>query len=85
MQSNDSLLDLLVDFFDLPSGTHPEDVAQPVVAAWDSLASVQLVTELQSAYHVDFDLDEIETLRSYDHIRSALSKKGISFGGPEGV
>ncbi len=83
MQGKDSLLHLLVDFFDLPPDTRPENVAQPAVAGWDSLASVQLVTELQSAYHVDFELDEIEALRSYDQIRYALSRKGVSLDEPE--
>ncbi len=78
MQNNDSLLQLLVDFFDLCTDTRPEDIAQPAIAAWDSLASVQLVAELQSMYHVDFELEEIETLRSYEQIRNALSKKGVS-------
>ena len=42
------------------------------------MASVQLVAELQTVFHVTFDVDEIENLRSYEHIRGALCKKGIS-------
>ncbi len=83
MQTNDSLLQLLIDFFNLAPDTRPEQVTQAVVPAWDSLASVQLVAELQTAYQVDFELDEIETLRSYDQIRSALSGKGVLLGAPE--
>lgn len=75
---NDSLLQLLIEFFNLPSGTKPENLTQQAVAAWDSLASVQLVAELQTVFHVTFDLDEIENLRSYEQIRGALCKKGIS-------
>jgi len=48
------------------------------IPAWDSLASVQLVAELQEAFHVDFELEEIESLRSYDQIYVALSRRGIS-------
>ncbi len=83
MQTNDSLLQLLIDFFELSPDTRPDQVVQPAVAAWDSLASVQLVAELQTTYHVDFELDEIETLRSYEQIRSALSGKGVSLREPE--
>jgi len=75
---NDSLLQLLIEFFDLPSETRPENLTQQAVPAWDSLASVQLVAELQGVFHVDFELEEIESLRSYDQIYVALSKKGIS-------
>ena len=78
MGPNDSLLQLLIEFFDLPSETRPENLTQQAVPAWDSLASVQLVAELQGVFHVDFELEEIESLRSYDQIYVALSKKGIS-------
>lgn len=78
MRPNDSLLQLLIEFFDLPSDVRPENLTQQAVPAWDSLASVQLVGELQTVFHVSFDLEEIEILRSYDQIRVALCKKGIS-------
>jgi hypothetical protein len=37
---------------------------------------VQLISELQATFSVDFDLDEIQRLRSYDEIRAALVSKG---------
>jgi hypothetical protein len=40
---------------------------------------VQLIADLQGTFSVEFDLEEIQSLRSYDEIRSALSRKGISF------
>ena len=38
---------------------------------------VQLISELQATFSIDFDLDEIQRLRSYDEIRTALANKGI--------
>jgi acyl carrier protein len=75
---NDPLLRLLVEFFDLPDDTQPENIRQPLLASWDSLAMVQLITELEGAFSVNFDVGEIQCLRSYDEIRDALLKKGIS-------
>jgi len=47
--------------------------------SWDSLAMVQLITELEGTFLVNFEIDEIDRLRSYDEIQDALSRKGFSF------
>jgi len=72
MNNNDPLLDLLLEFFDLPADTRPEDIRQQLVHSWDSLAMVQLLTELERKFVVNFDIDAIQRLRSYDEIRDAL-------------
>jgi acyl carrier protein len=77
MHANDSLLQLLIEFFDLPANTVPEEITQTALPKWDSLAMVQLITELQGRFSVEFDLDEIQTLRSYDEIRDTLARKGV--------
>lgn len=79
MENSDPLLHLLTDFFNLPPGTRPQEVRQEAIASWDSLAMVQLIADLQGTFSVEFDLEEIQALRSYDEISRALSRKGISF------
>jgi acyl carrier protein len=78
MQDNDRLARLLLDFFNLPPDTEPRDIKQNAVASWDSLAMVQLIADLQGTFSIEFDLEEIDALRSYDEIRHALSRKGVS-------
>ena len=78
MKDKDPLLSLLTEFFGLPPDTYPENITQAALPAWDSLAMVQLITELQGTFSIQFDLDEIERLRTYDEIRDALRKKGIA-------
>jgi acyl carrier protein len=82
MNDNDPLLRLLVEFFDLPADTRPQNIRQQLLPAWDSLAMVQLITELEGTFLVNFDIDEIDRLRSYEEIRDALCKKGFSSHGP---
>jgi acyl carrier protein len=79
MENNDPLLRLLLEFFDLPADTRPENIRQQLLPSWDSLAMVQLITELEGVFLVNFDIDEIDRLRSYDEIRDALCRKGFSF------
>jgi len=79
MNDNDPLLRLLLEFFDLPADTRPESIRQQLLPSWDSLAMVQLITELEGTFLVNFEIDEIDRLRSYDEIQDALSRKGFSF------
>ena len=80
--NNDPLLGLLLEFFDLPADTRPENISQQLLPSWDSLRMVQLITELERTFSVNFDIDEIDRLRSYDEIRDALRRKGFSCNDP---
>jgi acyl carrier protein len=76
MKEHDPLRVLLIEFFQLPADTKPEQLTQPAVAKWDSFAMVQLITELQSAFSVEFGFDEVDRLTSYAAIREILSRRG---------
>lgn len=82
MSHNDPLLRLLSDFFNLPPNSRREDINQQAIASWDSLAMVQLIADLQGTFQVEFDLNEIQVLRSYDEIRQSLARSGITFEAP---
>jgi acyl carrier protein len=77
MNNSDPLQRVLVDFFNLPPETSPSQITQQAIESWDSLAMVQLIAELQGAFAIEFDLNEIETLRSYEEIGRALSRQGV--------
>ena len=76
MDGDDALRDLLIEFFELPRTTQREKLTQQAIAKWDSLAMVQLITELQLKFKIDFALNEIEHLRSYADISDCLRRKG---------
>ena len=78
MQDRDALLRLLREFFNLPPHVGPQEITQKAIAEWDSLAMVQLIADLQGTFLIDFDLEEIDRLRSYEEIRATLLKKGVS-------
>ena len=77
MSSSDALRQL-IDFFGLPSDIEPENITQKAIPAWDFLASVQLIAELLGRFNVDFDVEQLESLRSYSGIATALSRKGVT-------
>jgi acyl carrier protein len=78
MKNKDRLQELLVEFFALPAPTPTTDLSQNTIAAWDSLAMVQLIGELQATFAIEFDIDEIQALRSYEEIRNCLMAKGVN-------
>jgi acyl carrier protein len=82
MKNSDALIRLLTDFFNLPSDTSRGEITQKAIAAWDSLAMVQLIADLQGTFEIEFELDEIEALRSYEEIRTVLARKGVSVEEP---
>jgi acyl carrier protein len=82
MSSSDALRQLQIDFFGLPSDIEPENITQKAIPAWDSLALVQLIAELHGRFKVDFDVEQLESLRSYSGIANALSRKGVNDSAP---
>ena len=77
MHREDRLLSLLLEFFELSADTPPESITQRSISAWDSLATVQLITDLEQTFSIRFDIEEIGTLRSYHEIREALAERGV--------
>jgi acyl carrier protein len=82
MDGGDALRDLLIEFFELPRTTRREKLTQEAIAKWDSLAMVQLITELQLKFKIDLALNEIEHLGSYADISDCLRRKGALRNSP---
>jgi acyl carrier protein len=82
MSSSDALRQLLIDFFGLPSDIEPENITQKAIPAWDSLASVQLIAELQGRLNVDFDVEQLESLRSYRVLPLLYPEKALLISAP---
>ena len=45
---------------------------------WDSVAHVLIIVEMESAFGVSFEFDELEHLISIQAILDSLNKKGIN-------
>jgi acyl carrier protein len=49
------------------------------IEKWDSLAHMSLVAEIEDAFDVMIDTDEVIDMSSFAKAREILSKKGIEF------
>lgn len=49
--------------------------SQKTHVAWDSLAHLNLIVELEMEFDVDFEPDEISQMNSFEKVKSLLLKK----------
>lgn len=47
------------------------------VPSWDSFNGLMLVSELESGFNIKFTMDEINTVKTFGDIKSALKKHGV--------
>ena len=82
MSSSDVFRQLLIAFFDLLFDIEPENISQKSIPAWNSLASIQLIAELQGRFNVDLDVKKLKSRRSYSGFATALSEKALLISAP---
>jgi len=69
----EKVLDILKNVFELDSVD--ETCSQSTCEKWDSLGQLNLVFELEDAFNVTFEPEEIAEMKSYSDILSFLSSK----------
>lgn len=65
---------LKVEIASVTEASSPETIPN-----WDSLATVNLVAELEQAFGVQFDILEIVEFHSVAIVKSILMEKGVAF------
>ena len=69
------ILDVLKETFELE--TVDTTCSQETCDAWDSMGQLNLVAELEDAFDISLEPDEIGTMKSYNDIVRILMSKGI--------
>lgn len=69
------ILDVLKETFELD--TVDSSCSQTTCDAWDSMGQLNLVAELEDAFGISLEPEEIGTMKSYDDIVRILKAKGI--------
>lgn len=79
MDNTDKLMHALSAVLKQPAARIRDESGQDTVPGWDSLAMVNMVLELESAFSVRFDILEVADFRSVALIKTILSEKGVRF------
>ena len=69
------ILDVLKETFELD--TVDSSCSQTTCDAWDSMGQLNLVAELEDAFGISLEPEEIGTMKSYDDIVRILKAKGV--------
>jgi len=54
-----------------------DDLAREAVEAWDSLAHLMLISEVESAFQVTFSDDDILEIKTVGDVKKMLRKYGV--------
>ena len=71
----EKVLEVLKETFELDSVDN--SCSQSTCEAWDSMGQLNLVAELEDAFNVSLEPEEIGTMKSYDDIICILKEKGV--------
>lgn len=71
----EKVLEILKETFELE--TVDATCSQATCDAWDSMGQLNLVAELEDAFDVSLEPEEIGTMRSFDDVVRILKDKGI--------
>jgi acyl carrier protein len=77
--SGDKLKRVFIETLGIPPTTDLETLAYRSIEAWDSVAHMQLVAALESAFDIMLETDDVIGLSSYPKAREILAKYGVTF------
>jgi acyl carrier protein len=69
--------DVIGRLFEVDPASIADSTSQDTIAKWDSLGMVNLVSELELAFEIEFDLLEIADFKNVGLIKTILRDKGI--------
>lgn len=79
MSNEDKLRDVFVEALVLPPGTAVETLSYRGIEEWDSVAHMLLVGELENAFDIMLETQDVIDMSSYDRAREIISKYGVAF------
>ena len=75
---DEKLKRIVIDVLRIEESDYREDLKAGDLPAWDSLGHVNLLLEVQKAFGVTFDVNEMVEMESVDDLRRMLMKHNAS-------
>ncbi len=79
VRSEEQLFRVFADVLNVEIASVTEALSPETFPNWDSLATVNLVAELEQAFGVQFDILEIVAFDNVGIVKSILMEKGVVF------
>lgn len=77
MSNKEKLFEIIAGVFKIEKEVVCDETSPENTPNWDSFNTLKLITEIEDAFDVFFELDEIAKIKSVKDIREALMKCDI--------
>jgi acyl carrier protein len=74
----DQLIQVFSDILGVPTAELNEQTSPANTEAWDSMAGIMLVTEIEATFGVELSTSDIETMSSIGQARAVLKRLGAN-------
>ncbi len=77
MSTSKDLREVFAKAFSLPVEQIPEDLEYQGIVEWDSMSHLVLVQEIEAAYGVAIEMEDILEMGSVTKVRDMLARYGV--------
>lgn len=77
MSNLDKLKQVIADCLQISVNRVTPSLSQDDIADWDSMAMVNLISEIETVFNVSFDINDMLSFKSVGLIIELLKEKGI--------
>ncbi len=71
-------IDIIIDIFSVVMGIPKPELNDTIAynshPAWDSLKHLQLISELETAFEIEFDMDDVIAMENFGLVRELTAK-----------
>ncbi len=79
MSNYDKYCDVFKQVFELDNGSDVTTLTFQGIPMWDSIGHMNLVAVLEETFSIQFEIDDIIDLSSFEKGKEILTKLGVSF------
>lgn len=77
MNTTQTLQDIIAAALSIPAEEITDDLSYQSIPEWDSVSHIYLITELEAAFNITIDTDEVLEMSSVEKVKETLRKHNI--------
>ena len=81
MQSQQNLQEVIAKAFGIATNDVTDELEYQSIPEWDSVSHLVLVTELEAAYSITIEFEDVLTMGSVAKVRELLQKYNVTIAG----
>ncbi|SFO84463.1 acyl carrier protein [Chitinophaga sp. YR627] len=77
MNTTQTLHDIIAAALSIPAEQVTDDLSYQSIPEWDSVSHIYLITELEAAFGITIDTEEVLEMSSVEQVKETLRKHNI--------